>query len=410
MNHFDRAKILQKSADILLEKKEELGRVITDEMGKPITQAVGEVEYAAGFFTWFAEEAKRIYSLKMPSRDDVKRLYMSWEPVGHVAIITPWNFPLAMGARKIAPAFAAGCPVTVKPTPECPRSMEKLREVMLQAGLPEEYFTVRIGDEEAIGNEFVTDPKYKKLSFTGSTAVGKMLYEKAAKNFMKVTLELGGHAPFIVFEDADISRAAEEAVATKFRVSGQTCICANRFYIHEKVMDAFVEQFIHLTKKLKVGDPLDPTTDLSNRTHPSSQAKSRKHIEDALQKGATAHLKATEPYQPEILTGVTDEMLIFQEETFGPVAGISGFTDPEEAIEKANSTPWGLAAYAFTENLKMAHHVSQDLQFGLIGLNDGAPACVELPFGGVKDSGFGREGGPTGIYEYLIQKSLSLKL
>lgn len=384
--------------------------MITEEMGKPITQATGEVLYTANYFEWFAGEAVRIFGKIIPSREPGKVLEMRYQPIGPVAVISPWNFPLAMPGRSVAAGFAAGCPLHIKPDPLTPKSMEALKDICFEANMPKEFITVHLGDEVEIGRKFMSDPKIKKLAFTGSTAVGKHLYEESAKTLKKVTLELGGHAPLIVFEDANIDRAVEETFLAKFRQNGQTCICANRLIIHQNIEREFVEKLIKRVKQAKIGDPLDPEVELSNRMHPSGLKKAQSHIKDAVKKGAKACLGALHGYEPEILTGVTTNMLIMQEETFGPVAPIITFTDDAAALALANNTPFGLAAYVFTESLSRAEKAATALDFGIIGINDGRPSSPELSFGGVKHSGLGREGGPTGIFEYLTIKAISKKL
>ncbi|MCH9614702.1 MAG: Succinate-semialdehyde dehydrogenase [NADP(+)] [Chlamydiia bacterium] len=407
---YERSQILSNIAKALREEKEKLGKIITEEMGKPITSAIGEIDYTASYFEWFAGEAIRIYGLLIPPANPSKRFEMRYEPIGPVAVISPWNFPIAMPGRNMAAGFAAGCPMHIKPDPLTPKSMEAFKTLCHKAGLPEDFLHVYIGDEEEIGKKLLNDPAIKKFAFTGSTDVGKYLYKECAATLKKVTLELGGHAPLIVFADADIDNAVEESFNAKFRQNGQTCICANRLYVHETIHDEFVEKLIKRTKAAKLGDPLKSENELSNRMHPSGEKKALEHVKDALAKGATPHLLAKEGYEPEILTGVTSDMQIIHEETFGPVAPIISFTDIDAVLAEANNTPYGLAAYIFTENLHLAEKAIQTLEFGVIGLNDGGPSSAELPFGGVKQSGFGREGGPTGIYEYLRIKAISSKL
>lgn len=410
MTAYERASILNKIATLLLQNKEDLAQLITREMGKPIREARGEVDYTASYFTWFAEEAKRIYGKSIPSHFPNKRLMLQYEPIGPCAIITPWNFPLAMAGRKIASAFAAGCPVIIKPSPETPVSMLTFGRLALEAGIPREAIHILIGDEVKIGKAFLEAPFIRKLSFTGSCAVGKLLYQGSAETTKKLTMELGGHAPLIVFEDVNLDKAIDEAILCKFRQSGQTCVCANRLLIQKGIYGEFVTRLVQKVKQMKVGDPFQEDTDFSHAIHPISQQKVTAHIADGLKKGATAHLHAEAPHEPEILTDVTDDMLIFNEETFGPVAALSPFEKEEEAIRRANQTPYGLAGYVFTESLQRAENVCSQLEFGVIGLNDGVPSCAQLPFGGIKASGFGREGGPTGIYEYLKEKAISQKL
>ncbi|NGX51066.1 MAG: Succinate-semialdehyde dehydrogenase [NADP(+)] [Chlamydiae bacterium] len=410
MSSYERADIINRIAALMTKNREELALCITMEMGKPIADARSEVDYGASYFLWFAEEAKRIYGKEIPSRSLGKRLYVRYEPIGACAVITPWNFPIAMAARKIAAAFAAGCPVISKPSSISPLSLLLLGALSHEAGIPKESIHILIGDGERIGRALLAAEHVRKLSFTGSCEVGKALYRQCAESVKKVTMELGGHAPLIVFDDADLERAVEGTFAAKFRISGQTCICANRLFIHKKILPDFLEGLIQKVKGMKIGDPLDEDTIFSTSIHPDSERKARAHIEDAIKRGARAHLGAKEPHEPEILTGITSDMVIFNEETFGPVAGIMEFEDEEEVIRLANQTPYGLASYLFTEGLRRAENVTSKLNFGIVGLNDGRPSAAELPFGGVKGSGFGREGGPSGIYEYLSEKVISEQL
>ena len=407
---YERANILQKIATLLIRDKEDLAHLITLEMGKPIKEARGEIDYTASYFTWLAEEAKRIYGKTVPSQFPDKRLFIHYEPIGPTAIITPWNFPIGMAGRKMASAFAAGCPVIIKPSPETPVSLLSLGKLCLEAGIPKEALHILIGDEVKIGEAFLNAPFIRKLSFTGSCEVGRLLYKGSAATLKKLTMELGGHAPLIVFDDADLDKAVDEAIISKFRQSGQTCICANRFFVQQGIYPTFLKRFTEKVSSMKVGDPFDETTHLSHAIHPLSHKKAEAHVADALKKGAKAHLGAKIGYEPEILTEITDDMLIFQEETFGPVAAITTFNSADEAIRRANQTPYGLAAYVFTEGLKQAEKICHALDFGIVGLNDSTPTTAQIPFGGVKDSGFGREGGPSGIYEYLKEKVISQKL
>lgn len=410
MTAYERAAILHKISVLLFHHMDRLSELMTMEMGKTLKEAQAEVHYAASYFSWFAEEVKRVYGKEIPSHFRDKRLYVMYEPLGAAAIITPWNFPIAMAARKVAPALAAGCPVICKPSSTTPLSGLILGALCHEGGIPKESIHVLVGDGKKIGDALLGAPHIRKLSFTGSCDVGKYLYGVSAQTLKKVTMELGGHAPFIIFDDADLEKAVEGALIAKFRNGGQTCICANRFYVHKKILSPFLEKLIHKVRSMKVGDPREKETDFTHTLHSDSQAKVRAHIEDALKKGAKAHLGAKKPHEPEILTGATHDMLIFNEETFGPVVAIMEFEEENQVIHLANQTPYGLAAYVFTEGLKRAEHVTSKLEFGIVGLNDGAPSCAQLPFGGVKASGFGREGGSSGIYEYLSEKVISQKL
>lgn len=407
---YARAKVLEAIALELIKEKEDIAQCITLEMGKPIQDARGEITYASNYFKWYAEEVKRVYGKIIPSSKEEKKLEVRYEPIGPCAIITPWNFPIAMAARKIAPALAAGCPVIVKPSSFSPASLLMFATICFEVGIPSNAFQVLIGEGADIVPPLMDAPAIKKFSFTGSTKTGTDLYVHGAKTLKKCTLELGGNAPFIVFEDADIKAAAQGAADAKFRMSGQTCICANRILVHESVIDPFLKHFSDHVMALVAGDPREEETELSTVLHPDSLRKSEEHVKDALEKGAKAHLGRKEPHLAEILTGVTPEMRIFNEETFGPVAPIIPFKDEEEAITLANQTPFGLAAYVYTEGLKRAERLVQALQYGIIGLNDPLPSSPEASFGGIKSSGFGREGGPSGIYEYLQEKFVSQKL
>jgi len=406
---YEKAELLQNIAELLKRNKDMLAEMITLEMGKPIREARSEVDYTASYFVWFAEEAKRIYGMNIPSQFAEKRIELWYEPIGPCAIISPWNFPLAMAGRKVAAAFGAGCPVIIKPSRDTPLSLLAFGKLCLEAGVPKEAIQILVGDGATIGDAFLNASCIRKLSFTGSCEVGKHLYQGSAETLKKLTMELGGHAPLIVFDDADLEKAVDGAIASKFRQSGQTCVCANRLFIQKNIYPDFLNRFIEKVKAMKIGNPLEEETELSFVLHPTSEKKAKRHIEDALKRGAKAHLNAKEPYEPEILSEVTDEMLIFTEETFAPVAGIATFETTQEVIQRANQTPYGLAAYVFTEGLNQAEEVCSGLEFGVIGLNDGVPSTAQLPFGGVKASGFGREGGPLGIYEYLKEKVISYK-
>lgn len=406
----ERGRVLRQIYHALLGNKEELAQAITLEMGKPIAEARGEVTYAANYFAWFAEEAKRIYGKGIPSSKENKKLEVLYEPIGPTAAITPWNFPLAMAARKMAPAIAAGCPMIVKPSSYTPGTFIMMITICYHSELPKNALHALIGDTKKIGNALMEAPHIRKISFTGSYETGRSLYIQGAHTLKKATMELGGNAPLIIFDDADLETAVDGAIASKFRMSGQTCVCANRLFVHKKILPTFLPAFIKKIGALKVGNPLLEETELSTILHPESLKKTEAHIADALKKGAKAHMGAKHPYEPEILTDVTPEMRIFNEETFGPVAPIITFETEEEVIQLANQTPCGLAAYLFTEGLKRSERLTKALRFGIIGLNDGSPSSVEGSFGGIKDSGFGREGGPTGIYEYLTEKFVSQKL
>lgn len=402
-----RAEHLRSVATILRNHRDLLVEVMAFEMGKPVTEGLAEVEYSASFFDWFAGEAERVYGLLIPSSHKNKSLSLVYEPVGVCGIITPWNFPLAMGARKIAAALAAGCSVVVKPSSETPLSMLLIAKACLSAGVDPSAVNVVIGPEEPIGKALLQSQAVRKMSFTGSTKVGQYLYKESSGTLKRLSLELGGHAPFLVFADADLDKAVRGAIVAKFRNTGQTCVCANRILVQAEIYDRFMESFCAAAKKLVVGDPLDPKTEISTVLHPISQMKVRDHLKDALAQGAKLELGGTEVCEPTILSGVTPAMQIFREETFGPVAPITKFSTFEEGIALGNASEFGLAAYLFTEKLSIAHAAAAELEYGIIGINDGLPSAAQASFGGVKNSGLGREGGPHGIYEYLVEKYIS---
>lgn len=404
-----RGKTLKKIGNLLKENQKELAMLITQEMGKPITESEAEIEYAAGYFFWFSGEAERIYGISIPSQFENKRLHIHYEPVGVCGLITPWNFPLAIPARKIAAALAAGCTVVCKPSPETPLSLLALANLCEEAGLPPGVLNIIIGEEKEIGQQILASNLVRKISFTGSTEVGKYLFKESSTTLKKLTLELGGNAPAIVYDDANLDKAITEILAAKFRNTGQTCIAPNRIFVQESIYEDFLEKFQAKVQNLVVGDPRKETTELSMFLHPESIKKIQLHLEDAEKKGAKFLLKPKELYEPSILTEVTPKMVVFQEETFGPVCPILRFSTIEESVEMANDTPFGLAAYFFTENIQQADFSVSNLEFGIIGVNDGIPSTPQASFGGIKYSGFGREGGPTGIFEFLTEKYVSLK-
>lgn len=411
---YERSDYLLKIKDLMLDYQDELATIMSAEMGKAFKESKGEVVYASSFLNWYAEEGKRIYGNTIPASKNDKRLFAINQPIGVVAAITPWNFPLAMMTRKLGPALAAGCTSIVKPASQSPLSALAFAKLVELAGVPKGVVSIVAGATNEISGEIFNNPIVKKISFTGSTDVGKKLVEQSAPQLKRLSLELGGHAPFIIFEDANLELAAEGALASKFRNAGQTCVCANRIYVHENVVDEFSEIFNKKVKELKVGNSLDDTTDIGPLVSEDGRAKVAQHVEDALAKGATAISggKSIENegyfYEPTILTNVTEDMIIMEEETFGPVAPISTFKNETEVINKANSTEYGLAAYLYTNDLSRSINVSESLDFGVIGLNDAMPGVAQAPFGGMKHSGFGREGGKEGIEDYLEKKYISL--
>lgn len=405
-----RGQILRKIGNLILECKDAMAEVMALEMGKPIKEGKGEVDYSAGYFFWFAGEAERIYGQTIPTQHINKRSLILKEPIGVCGIISPWNFPLAMAARKIAAAIAAGCTVIAKPSQECPITLSCFAHLSYLAGLPPGVFNCVLGPELEIGEELLHSSIVRKISFTGSTEVGKYLYAQSAPTLKKLTLELGGHAPFIITNTSHIEKAAAGAVAAKYRNNGQTCISPNRFLVQDKIYDLFVEKLVDETRKLKIGGPLDPQTEISPLLHPSVPKKIKEQVEDALQKGAVLKIGSQDYSSPSILENVTPEMKIFHEETFGPVCPLIRFKSLDEGIALANASRYGLAAYAYTENLSEAYDLIERLEYGIIGLNDPLPSSPQASFGGIKDSGFGREGGPSGINEYLTEKYVSIAL
>ena len=413
----ERARLLTAWAKLVRENREEIGRLITLENGKPLAEGLGEVDYAVSYIDWFAEEAKRIYGRTVPSNSPSKRITVTKQPIGLVAAITPWNFPAAMMTRKAAPALAAGCTFIVKPALETPLTTMKFIELAHEVGFPKDVIQYVNGEGKEIGSIFTESKLIRKITFTGSTAVGKLLIQQSADTVKHVTMELGGHAPLIVAEDADVDFAVTQTVNAKFRNAGQTCVCPNRLIVHESIVDSFTEKFTEAVSKLKVGNGLEEGVSVGPIINQNGFDKVKEHIQDALDKGAgvacgnTFEANEEKGYffiQPTVLTNVTADMKIMQEETFGPVAPITTYKELDEAVEIANSTPFGLAAYFFTESYKTGLYLSENLDFGIIGWNDGAPSGAHIPFGGMKESGLGREGGLEGIEPYLETKYLSI--
>jgi succinate-semialdehyde dehydrogenase/glutarate-semialdehyde dehydrogenase len=412
---FERSAILRKWYELIIDDTETLARMMTQEMGKPISESRGEVKYAAAFVEWYAEEAKRAYGDIVPTHAAQKRLLVTRQPVGPVYAVTPWNFPAAMVTRKVAPALAAGCTVVLKPAEQSPLTAIRLQDLWIKAGGPADVFQVlTTADPGAVSDVFFADARVRKLTFTGSTEVGIKLYAKAAQTVKRVSLELGGHAPFIVFEDADIPHAVAQVMATKFRNAGQTCVCANRVYVHERVSEPFAQKFAESVRGLRVGDPMHDATQVGPLVDRQGLEKVAAHVDDAVGKGATALVGGQRRdglyFDPTVLVNVSRGMRILEEETFGPVAPIVGFSDEADAIRAANATPYGLAAYIWTRDLGRAFRVAEALDFGIVGVNDGLPATPHAPFGGVKNSGIGREGGRWGLEEYLDVKYISIVL
>ncbi|AHI82504.1 succinate-semialdehyde dehydrogenase [Burkholderia thailandensis USAMRU Malaysia  len=406
----ERAAILRKWHDLMIAHADDLALILTTEQGKPLAEAKGEIGYAASFLEWFAEEGKRVYGDTIPSPANDKRIVVTKEPVGVCAAITPWNFPAAMITRKVGPALAAGCPIVVKPAEATPFSALAMAVLAERAGVPAGVFSVVTGEPKAIGGELTSNPIVRKLSFTGSTPVGRLLMAQCAATVKKVSLELGGNAPFIVFDDADLDAAVEGAIASKYRNSGQTCVCTNRFYVHEKVYDAFAEKLTAAVAKLKVGLGTEAGVVQGPLINGAAVQKVESHIADALDKGARVttggkrHALGHGFFEPTVLTGVTPNMKVAKEETFGPLAPLFKFSTEEEAIRYANDTEFGLAAYFYSRDIGRVWRVAEALEYGMVGINAGIISNEVAPFGGVKQSGLGREGSHYGIDDYVVIK------
>lgn len=408
----ERSAVLRKWFDLIIRHQDDLARLMTAEQGKPLSEARGEIAYAAAFAEWFAEEAKRAYGDLIPGHGRNIRIAVGKRPIGVVAAITPWNFPAAMITRKVAPALAAGCTIVLKPSELTPFTALALGALAEDAGLPAGAFNIITGAPAPIGDVFVTDPRVAKFTFTGSTPVGKALSSRAMDTVKRVSLELGGNAPFVVFEDADLERAISGAMASKFRNTGQTCVCANRFLIHEDVFDSFAERLAERAGTLRVGDGLSGETDQGPLIDTRAISKVETHVRDALQGGATlltggrAHNAGAQFYEPTVLANVDANALLCREETFGPVAGLVRFKTESEALRLANASRAGLASYVFTSNLDRAARVTEGLEFGMVGLNTGLISTEVAPFGGCKESGIGREGSRYGLAEFEELKTI----
>lgn len=410
----DRSKILRKFAALMMEHQEDLARLMTAEQGKPLTEARGEIGYAASFFDWFAEEGRRVYGEIIPSAQTDKRLLALRQPIGVVGAITPWNFPSAMITRKAGPALAAGCTFVVKPAEATPYSALALAELAERAGVPAGVFNVVTGRASEIGAELTSNPAVAKVSFTGSTGIGKLLMAQCATTVKKVSLELGGNAPFIVFADADLDAAVAGAMISKYRNAGQTCVCANRLLVEDSIYDAFAAKLIEATRALRIGDGLAGPTDQGPLINAAAVEKVEEHIADAVGHGAKVALGGKRHslggtfFEPTILTGVTADMMIAREETFGPVAPLFRFSTEAEAVRLANDTEFGLAAYFYTRDVGRVWRVSEALEYGMVGVNTGLISTAEAPFGGWKQSGIGREGSRHGITDYTEIKYVCL--
>jgi len=403
----ERASILRKWFDLMMENQEDLARMMTAEQGKPLKESMGEIVYAASFIEWFAEEGKRIYGDTIPQHAPGKRIVVTKEPIGVCAAITPWNFPAAMITRKCGPALAAGCTMVVKPATATPYSALALAELAERAGVPAGVFSVVTGSSGAIGGEMTSNPIVRKLTFTGSTEIGKLLMEQCAGTVKKTSMELGGNAPFIVFNDADLDEAVEGAMASKFRNTGQTCVCANRLLVQDGVYDEFSAKLAAAVEKMRVGDGLKGETEQGPMIDMAAVEKVEEHIQDAVAKGAkvisggSRHDLGGTFFQPTVLAEVNTDMKVTKEETFGPVAPLYRFETEEQALAMANDTEFGLAAYFYSRDIGRIWRVMEGLEYGIVGVNEGIISTEVAPFGGMKESGTGREGSKYGIEDYL---------
>jgi succinate-semialdehyde dehydrogenase/glutarate-semialdehyde dehydrogenase len=410
----ERAALLHRFHGLILANQNDLAMLMTAEQGKPLAEARGEIAYAAAFVQWFAEEARRVYGDVIPGHSKDRRIVVIKQPVGVVAAITPWNFPSAMLTRKLAPALAAGCTIVCKPAHQTPFSALALAELCQRAGIPPGVINVLTGSARVIGAELTTNPAVRKLTFTGSTEVGKILLKQCAATVKKVSMELGGNAPFIVFDDADLDAAVAGAIVSKYRNTGQTCVCTNRFLVQKGIHDEFAARLAAATGKLRVGDGLAGETDQGPLIDAHAVQKVREHIADAVAKGArilaggNPHALGGTFFEPTVLSGVTTDMLIAREETFGPVAPLFSFATEAEAIRMANDTEFGLAAYVYTRDLGRSWRVPEALEYGMVGLNTGLISTEVAPFGGIKESGMGREGSRYGLDDYLETKYLCI--
>ena len=413
----ERANVLRRWFDLMMQHQEDLAKILTAEMGKPLAESRGEIAYGASFIEFFAEEAKRNYGDMIPGHQRDKRIMVIKQPIGVVASITPWNFPNAMITRKVGPALAAGCAVVARPAKETPLSALVLGELASRAGIPEGVLSVVTSSRSSeIGKEFCENPSIRKLTFTGSTEVGRILLRQAADQVLKCSMELGGNAPFIVFDDADLDAAVEGAIMCKFRNNGQTCVCANRIYVQSGVYDAFAEKLAARLATMKVGDGLEEDTVFGPLINKAAVEKVREHIDDAVSKGGevvyggSQHNLGGTFFQPTIVKGVTQDMQVAQDETFGPMAPLFKFEDEDEVIAKANDTIFGLASYFYAKDLSRVYKVAEALEYGIVGVNTGIISTEVAPFGGVKQSGLGREGSHYGLDEFCELKYVCLSV
>ncbi|QDF67244.1 NADP-dependent succinate-semialdehyde dehydrogenase [Shewanella sp. SNU WT4] len=410
----ERSAILRRWFELIMAHQEDLAQLMTAEQGKPLSEARGEIAYAASFIEWFSEEAKRIYGDTIAGHQADKRITVIKQPVGVTAAITPWNFPAAMITRKVGPALAAGCTMVIKPAHQTPFSAFALAQLAHEAGVPAGVVSVLTGDARAIGDELCANPLVRKLSFTGSTGVGIKLMAQCAPTIKKLSLELGGNAPFIVFDDADLDAAVAGAMISKFRNAGQTCVCANRIYVQAKVYDAFATKLANAVAELKLGNGKDAGVTTGPLIDDNAVKKVQQHLQDALDKGAGlvtgGHRLEGTFFEPTIITGVTRDMLVAKEETFGPLAPLFKFDDEADVINQANDTEFGLAAYFYSRDISRVQRVAEALEYGMVGINTGLISTEVAPFGGIKSSGLGREGSKYGIEEYLEMKYLCLAI
>jgi len=413
----DRARILRRWADLMVEHLDDLALLLTLEQGKPLVESEAEIRYAASFLEWFGEEGKRVYGDTIPSPLSDRRILVLKQPIGVSAGITPWNFPSAMPTRKAAPALAAGCAMVLKPAEQTPLSALAVAALGEEAGLPAGVLSVVTGDAEdapLIGGELTSSPLVRKVGFTGSNEIGKLLMAQCARGLKKISLELGGNAPFIVFDDADVDEAVAGTLLNKYRNSGQTCITANRILVQDGVYDEYLEKVVAGVTRLKVGAGTEPDVKVGPLIDPAALEKVERHVENAVEGGAEIHLGGTRHelgqtfFQPSVLTGLTPEMAMSCEETFGPVAGIARFSTEEEAVRIANDTPYGLSAYFYSRDVGRVWRVSEALDYGIVGINTGFVSTEVAPFGGMKESGIGREGSKYGIEDWLELKYLAL--
>ncbi|GIN40837.1 NAD-dependent succinate-semialdehyde dehydrogenase [Heyndrickxia oleronia] len=412
----ERSTFLYKAYEKMLENKEQLAQILTSEQGKPLTEARTEIESAASYLLWYAEEANRVYGEIIPSSKVNRRSLVIPQAIGVIAAITPWNFPASMVTRKLGPSLAAGCTVVLKPASQTPLTAMAIVKIFEEVGLPKGVLNLVSGDAKGVGEALTQSPDVRLITFTGSTEVGRELMKNSAQHIKKLSLELGGHAPILVMDDADLENAVDLTLASKFRNCGQTCICANRVYVHREIADSFVEKLAVKVKSMKIGNGIDEATVIGPMIDRNAVEKAAEHVEDAVHQGATIITGGKEWqgnlgghfYEPTILVDVNDQMKVMNEETFGPVLPIETFDSIEEVIEKANQLPYGLAAYIMTESTNRVFQLSEALEYGIIGVNDVFPATAEAPFGGIKESGFGKEGGKEGIMEFVEMKYVSI--